>query len=455
MKKIRLISMICVLALFLSACGSPTNKQENEEESGGSENSKTKLTWWTFQRHDMDFMKGLIDEFNETNEYGIEVEYNIQTENYDTNLELAFQSKQAPDIIMLKGASIMPYVKKKMITPITDYITDDIRDRYANTIPINDVNTSEGEIYSLPRTGVPFRYIYNQELFDKAGIKELPTTLDEMVEYAKKITEVGKKDGEYGVALNLKSPSSALWRSVDEIAKRSGVYPYDYKTGQYDFSGMKPIILAYRQMVEDGSMFPGAEGLDIDPLRTQFAAGKIGMYVSGAWEVGVYGQQFPTDIDWRAAPIPTIDGTVKGKTNLSAAGIHSAITSQCENPDLAWKVLEFIQQDKHLIEYQEKGYGYIIVPSAAEVAEASDEKGSEYFQIGENDGIWPITPISKGVVIEGKTYYDEFAAVIIGEKDIDTVIEDLNKRYNEAVERAIEDEKIEPYIIEDFDPLKL
>lgn len=39
-------------------------------------------------------------------------------------------------------------------------------------------------------------------------------------------------------------------------------------------------------------MLPGVESLDIDPLRAQFAEGKIGMYMSYSSEPGVYKNQF-------------------------------------------------------------------------------------------------------------------------------------------------------------------
>ena len=63
-------------------------------------------------------------------------------------------------------------------------------------------------------------------------------------------------------------------------------------------------------MLSEECAFPGCESLDIDPLRTQFAAGKIGMYFSySAAEPGVYENQFPMDSSkWNAAPIPTVGG---------------------------------------------------------------------------------------------------------------------------------------------------
>lgn len=167
---------------------------------------------------------------------------------------------------------------------------------------IDDVNRFDGKVYSLANTGLTMRLVYNKDLFAKAGIENPPKSLQEMVEDAKKITEVGKAEGIYGFALNFKNPKQAFDRSVREILSLSGYQGlgFDLKTGQFDFEPYSQVIDYFKQMHKDGSILPGAEALDIDPLRAQFAAGKIGMYLSFSTEPGVYMDQFPTEINWGA-----------------------------------------------------------------------------------------------------------------------------------------------------------
>lgn len=103
--------------------------------------------------------------------------------------------------------------------------------------------------------------------------------------------------------MNMKSAYSALFRSVDECAARSGLYPYNYDTGRYEFDGYAQVAKVFRDMYADGSFFPGAEGLTLI-LRAQFALGNIGMYMSGYWEVGVYDGQFPPTRTGPQLPCP-------------------------------------------------------------------------------------------------------------------------------------------------------
>ncbi|MFD2880059.1 ABC transporter substrate-binding protein [Paenibacillus rhizoplanae] len=164
-----------------------------------------------------------------------------------------------------------------------------------------------------------------------------------------------KKDGVYGFASPFKS-SSGFWRASNTVAGASnttGIDGYNYKTGQFDFSMYKDIALALRQMNEDGSMLPGVESLDIDPLRAQFAQGKIGMYINHSAEPGVYKDQFPTTANWAAVAVPTTDGTIKGASQI-IGGSYIGISADSTHKEAAWKFMEYVYSDSLQSEYYEK-----------------------------------------------------------------------------------------------------
>ncbi|WP_258169113.1 ABC transporter substrate-binding protein, partial [Paenibacillus sp. AR247] len=203
-----------------------------------------------------------MDEFNKTNPDNIEVELVIKGDDFDQALDMSFQTSEAPDVIRVKENTIQTFYKKGFLAPIDEFMTDELKEKF----PLMDnLNSFDGKRYSLPNYGTTMRLIYNKELFEKAGIASPPTTLDELVADAKKITEVGKGSGAYGFAQNFKSPASALGRSARVIAEVSGYggFGYDFKTARYDFSPFKPIIQAFKQIKDDGSMLPGVESLDI------------------------------------------------------------------------------------------------------------------------------------------------------------------------------------------------
>lgn len=455
-KIVRVLACALATACVLSACGGSQSTAGNAQSTAGSQGGasgdngeKITLTYWGYSRHNLDFVQARIDAFNEQNP-DIEVVYEVMSDNYDNNLELAFQGNQAPDIFSVKGGSVVSYVKKGMAKSLDEYLTDEIKANHGDTLYLENINSYKGEVYSLTQTGNPFRLIYNKDIFERAGLdpEAPPTTLEEVRAAAKTITEKLSGEGVYGFAMNMKSAYSALFRSVDECAARSGLYPYNYDTGRYEFDGYAQVAKVFRDMYADGSFFPGAEGLDIDPLRAQFALGNIGMYMSGYWEVGVYDGQFPTDQNWAAAPMPTLTGEVLGKTDLNGAGVSDMISSSCEHPEAAWKFLEFMNDVDYLAEYQKEGYGLVVVPAVAEIAEPSDTYGSEYFTVRDDEYVRPAPPHRAGMALDGQTYWDVFNAYIMGEgpEDATAIVEELETRYNAALDAALEAGEFDPIV---------
>lgn len=460
MKKGFLLTVAGVLlASSLAACSGGSNGGANNGTgagtntgSSGSEASgeKTKISYWTGDRHDSEFITELVNQFNETNTDNIEVELVIKGDDFDQALDMSFQTNEPPDVIRVKENTIQTFYKKGYLAPIDEFLTDELKTKFPE---MADLNTFEGKRYSLPNYGTTMRLIYNKELFAKAGIESPPTTLAELVEAAKKITEAGKASGAYGFAQNFKNPGSAFGRSSRVIAEISGFggFGYDFKTARYDFSGFKPIIEAFKQIKDDGSMLPGVESLDIDPLRAQFAEGKIGMYLSFSAEAGVYSSQFPAKIDWAAAPVPSIDGSFNGASGF-LGGQWLALSSGSKNKEAAWKFMAYMYSESLLQQYQEKGFGISMVPSVSEVAATPNVKGIEGFLPNQYDGVWPIHPT---VAVQGTKSDDAFFKYMISGGDLDSIIADLNERYNAALDAAVKNGQVKAEPMPDFDPKNL
>ncbi len=441
-KRMIAATMAVAMGMSLAACGTPSDvKQQSDAGSTSQKTSadgKTQIVVWTFQRHDMDYVNAMLDKYNETNTDNIEVKLEVMSDNFDNNIDLAFQSNQAPDVFRGKVA-MMSYVQKGMAMPIDEFITDEEKALYGDNIYIDRLNSFEGKLYTLPYCGSPFRLIYNKDIFEKAGLdpEAPPKTMDEFREYAKIITEKLSGEGIYGTAMNLKSGYSALFRSVDVVAEHSGLEPFNRETGKYDFTGFGEVLKKFAATYADGSFIPGAEGLDIDPLRAQFAQGKIGMYLSGDWEIGVYADQFPTEVNWAAAEIPVLNEECKATpVGMSGAGTGWYVSSQTKNPEAAWKVMNLFNDFDYLVGYSENGYGTVIRDDVVAAAKPAEKYGSEYFIPNEMDVVAAPAPHKAGVVIDGDTFDDMGAAVILGLKDADKCVQELNEKYNAALEKA-------------------
>ncbi len=402
-------------------------------------------------------MTPLIEEFNATNDKNIYIDFQVYADNYSQMLDLAFSTNTAPDVYQLAGTDPIEVVVKEkgQLLDLAPYMDDEYRARFGEGAFVEGINALGDGIYSLPYTASAARLFYNQDIFDRVGIDGPPQTLDELVADAKLVTEQLGSEGIYGIAGNFKSAASSVARSIDMIVMRSGGTRggLDYKTGTYDFSSYKPVLEAFKEMFATGVSFPGSESLDIDPLRTQFAAGNIAMYISISHaEPGVYASQFPTDANWNCAQLPTVNGKVEGKQQLWFGGSNLGINPATEHPDEAWEVMKFLHSDEVMGPYHTAGLGTVMIPSAVESAEAPESiEKMPNLAINADDQNWP--PLPAGVVVEGKDYYTTCVECIFGVTDIDSAIEDLNTRYNAAYDKLV-DGGAERIVYPNFDPLK-
>ncbi|WP_168121210.1 extracellular solute-binding protein [Paenibacillus sp. HB172176] len=436
------VSICCLLiiALMVAACSSNNggNEEQSENNAGTGSKEKTKISYWTMDRHDMDYMQEQVDKFNAENTDNIEVEMKVMADNYNQAVEVAFASNQAPDIF--RSFDFQTYVSKGYFTPLDTLVSDDFLAKFDGLL-VEDIYKKDGHVYTLPNSGQFWRLLYNVDLFEKAGYTEPPKTLDEMVEIAKKITEMGKADGVYGFASNFKSTSGFTRPAYASgtLQSETSHEGYNFQTGEFDFNMYRDIVEAMRQMKADGSMIPGAESLDIDPLRAQFAQGKIGMYVNHSSEPAVYTSQFPTDVHWATALVPTKDGERNGVTWVNAGGyVGISAKSDPDKQAAAAKFLEFLYNTDLRAEYQEKGLGLSVLPYVNEAAGPPELAGIEGFLPTKYDGIYPATPISvTETKVEGKKAADLFIEYIMtGKPALDSVIEDLNGRYAKALAAA-------------------
>ncbi|WP_138755945.1 ABC transporter substrate-binding protein [Paenibacillus sinopodophylli] len=431
------VCYLLVMALMLAACS--TNNGSNEKPdaaAGGDGAAKTKIAYWTIDRHDMDYMQQQVDNYNATNTDNIEVEMKVMADNYNQSVEVAFASNQAPDIF--RSGDFQTYVSKGYYAQLDTLLSDEFLAKFDGLL-VDDIYTKDGHVYTLPNTGQFWRLLYNVDLMEKAGYTEPPKTLDEMVEMAKKITELGKSEGVYGFASNFKNGSGFTRPAFasGSLGSESSHEGFNFQTGEFDFGMYGDIAQALRQIKVDGSMIPGAESLDIDPLRAQFAQGKIGMYVNHSSEPAVYTSQFPTDIRWASTLVPTKDGQINGVSWVNAGG-YIGISAKSTKQEAAVKFLEYLYNVELRSEYQEKGLGLSVLPYVNEVAGKPELAGIEGFLPTKYDGIYPATPISiTETKLEGKKFTDVFIEYILtGNQELGTAIADLNARYGKALEAA-------------------
>ena len=442
----KLLATLCAVMLLVTSLAGMAVAEE-----------KTKVVVWTPGRADYDYMLPVVEKFNETNQSNIEIVYEVYSDNFQQVLELAFDTGSGPDIYY-SGNPIwasLSYTGRAL--PLNDMLTDEQYEFFGGEKNFGEtINMKGGNILTLPYTISTPRLVYNKDIFARAGIEKVPETFEEVAAVAKTITEKLSGEGIYGFAINLKSPASALGRTLDYMMQPTCglTNGYNFATGRYEFDKVTEIVAFLRQMFADGSTFPGCDQLDIDPLRTQFAAGRIGMYYSytGA-EYGVYTSQFPTEEEWDFAPL-TGNGTRVGLQGADG-GKSFAINKDTKVPEQAFEVLSYLMSKDVLVGSYEAGLHISMLDDVIAASETPEAiKLHPLMAKQETDGLWPLPPT--GLAIEGEDYYSAFSGHILGipgYEDLDALAADLNARYNTALDKGIADGTVQPVVYPNFDPM--
>lgn len=443
-----------------AAAGGQTAAQTEAEKTQSASGEKTVIKVWSKDRHDATYVQKKVDEYNASNTDNIQVDYQLYTDNYVQAIDMAVQSGELPDILVQQDQMFDKYVNEGQWADFYDYIDSDMKE-YFKSVVYPGYNELDGKLYFIPTTGTTCRLFYNKEIFDRVGISEPPKTLEEVVEYAKKINTELSKEGIYGFAENMKSASSGLQRSMCVgLDRETGlVRGYDFVKGEYDFSQWADTLKLWKELLSDECAFPGCESLDIDPLRTQFAAGKIGMYMSYSHaEPGVYQNQFPMDSSkWDCVPIPTVGGKTTGKQYFTGTGSY-VLNAKSPNVDKAFKVYKDIfANEDYLIGYYEGGFGVSILPSVIEKAKpGQDFQDKKWLLISEIDALLPKPPhtaFASGMVVEGEDMFKTCESIYYGDADIDSTLKDLTDRYNKAYQEAVKNGSGHEVKIENYDPM--
>lgn len=407
----------------------------------------TTITYWVNDRHDSEYMTEMVEKYNKENTDNIYIDMQIITDDYENMISLAYTGGTAPDIIG-QSVTLKNFVDNDMLVPLNDYIDADeeyqkVNEPYEHAY--EGLNYMDGNlywVYSGMRSGV--RIEYNKDLLEKSGYTEIPKTLDEYIDMAKKITEDG--NGEYyGIGFTSSSPFE---RQLEMMAQVSGIYYYDYVNGKFDFSGYKEILEKGKRFIDEEIAYPDQQG--VDNMRALFAEGEFALWGNASQEAGVFTSQLPIeDFEWGVAEVPSLDGEIKGALQTTPSKGY-AIMSSSEHPDEAWKVIQYFQSEEFLKGYLENGYCLPITSYMDEKIDKSKIGRLADFSLLDYESVYPAVPT---INLTGDDYRTVMGNAIMGYVDVDDAIEDLNTRYNEAYDADIESGSVKRLVIEDYDPL--
>lgn len=289
-----IMAITLATATGLTACGFGGS---TGEESGGATTLDLLVPSYS------DATQGLWDDviagFEEENP---DITVNLQVESWD-NLESVIATKiqggEAPDIY--NGGPFAGFAEDELLYPVEEVTSEET---YADFQPTFLENAQVGgTTYGLPFIASARALFVNDALLEEAGA-EVPTTWDELLESAKKVSELGGGVAGYGMPLGSEEAQAeaAVW-----LWGGGGSFG-DAEQITIDTPENLPGAEFAKKMIDEGATQADAGATDRSPLFDIFVQGKVGMQIGLPPSVGQIETDNP-DLEYSIHPIPTEDGS--------------------------------------------------------------------------------------------------------------------------------------------------
>ncbi|MFF7160502.1 ABC transporter substrate-binding protein [Streptomyces sp. NPDC008086] len=279
----------------------------------------------------------------------------ITSADFESKLFSALLTDNAPDLFEFHPQIQM--VKSGQVADLTDII-DPVKDDF-NPADIKS-HTVDGKIYGVRMIDDPQFFFYRKSMLEKAKV-EVPTTLDELMEAAAKLT-TGKVKGLY--------MGNDLHSVNDTLIWSAGAQHLDEKNQiAYHTDGVVEGLKKMRTLFTSGDLLLGAPTESWDP--SSFNQGLCAIQFCGMWAMPAI--QDALGDDWGVFPFPKV--TDDGKQSVYNGGWSMFVNAKGKNVDAAKEYVKWLWIDQK--EYQEDwatSYGFHIPPRASLAKEADKLK---------------------------------------------------------------------------------
>lgn len=227
-------------------------------------------------------------------------------------------------------------------------------------------------LIGVPASVRPYGMVYNTEMFKEAGLTGPPTTWDELLTYAEKLTDPAA--GEYGLALDY-ADGYDPWKYIWTLAEQGGgsFVSEDRTTAQLDSPEVARATQDYFELLTRHRVAdPASAGWELPEAMAAFGEGKAAMLPMVTPNVMPTLDASEVKGKYAFAPLPTVPFGMDRRPpgGIEAASIVSgdnvAIASYTANRDLALEYVDLLTS-KPVQTLQWELFGWI--PSNQEAAQ--------------------------------------------------------------------------------------
>lgn len=461
MKK-KIISMILAGTMMmgtLAGCGgNKTTETENKTEgkteetqqtegteefsmADASEVDGTEISFW----HSMGGVNGqaidtLVKKFNDENEYGITVKAQYQGEYDDSlnKLKSAQIGNMGADLVQVYEIGSRFMIESGWITPMQQMIDADSYDLSQIEPNLAAYYTIDNQLYSMPfNSSTPIMY-YNKEMFEKAGITEIPDSLEG-------IEAVGEKLLNEGGAGQVISLGIYGWFFEQFIGKQGLEYANNGNgrteaatAVAFDSNGAAANILTAWKSLYDKGYAPNV-GKGGDAGLADFSAGKSAITLGSTASLKQILQDVNGKFEVGTAYFPKVKSTDEGGVSIGGASLWALNNNDAKKTRATWEFVKFLISPESQA-YWNAQTGYFPVTTAAQEEPVFKENVKKYPQFQTaidqlHDSSSKYVGALLSVFPEARaTVESEIENLLNGNADVKTAVKNMADAINKSIE---------------------
>ncbi|HIS32513.1 MAG TPA: ABC transporter substrate-binding protein [Candidatus Limivivens intestinipullorum] len=387
MKK-RVIASVLAAVTAVSSMGVLPVMAESEQTSIITENfsqadtNGTTITFW----HSMGGVNGeamdyLVNKFNEENTDGITVEAVYQGEYDDTinKLKSAQIGNMGADLVQIYDIGTRFMIDSGWVIPMQEMIDADGYDISQIEPNIAAYYTTDAGLYSMPfNSSTPLLY-YNKDMFEAAGITEVPTSLPG-------IAEIGDALLNEGGAQEVIAISIYGWW-FEQFLSKQGLAFVDNENGRTapatkvvfdENGGALNIVSAWKDLFDKGYA-PNVGRSGSDTATTDFTSGKAAMMFASTASLKQVLQDTGDSFEVGTAYFPAVADGDEGGVSIGGASLWALNNNDETKAAATWKFVKFMISPESQA-YWNAQTGYFPITTAASEEPVFQENIAQYPQ---------------------------------------------------------------------------
>ena len=460
MKK-RVITVVLAATMALSSlagCGNGKTLEEQTASTGANSTQEgtdgegfsmadakdvdgTEISFW----HSMGGVNGqaidaLVEKFNTENEFGITVNAQYQGEYDDSlnKLKSAQIGNMGADLVQVYEIGSRFMIESGWITPMQEMIDADGYDMSSIEPNLAAYYTIDNKLYSMPfNSSTPIMY-YNKDMFEKAGITEVPDSLEAIEEVGEQLLSKGGAGevislGIYGWFFEQFMGKQGLDYANNENGRKEAATAVAFDEN----GGAANILTAWKSLYDKG--YAPNVGKGGDAGLADFSAGKSAITLGSTASLKQILQDVNGKFEVGTAYFPKVKSSDEGGVSIGGASLWALNNNDPKKARATWEFIKFLVSAESQA-YWNAQTGYFPVTTDAHEEQVFKDNIAKYPQFQTAiDQLHDSSPEYVGALLSvfpeaRATVESQIESLLNGDQNVDETVSSMAEAINKSIE---------------------